>query len=134
MAVDFTEQVAKVKTSNQTKYTEPKAKCIDYIFLNIHEKITLNTLAKEVNLTSKYLSFLFHKETKQTLSSFIEDRKINEAKNLLIYSQYSYSQISNDLSFNSHSYFISVFKKKVGMTPKDYRLRYSKSSWEVSRL
>ena len=124
MAVDFTMRVAKAKNSKQSIFTKPVSSCIDYISRNIHSKITLDTLAKEVNLTSKYLSYLFSKETGQTLSSFIEDKKINEAKNLLTYSKYSYSHISHYLSFYSHSYFISVFKKKVGMTPKEYRERY----------
>lgn len=129
MAIDFTERVAQAKALNQHEYIKPISKCIDYIFRNINNKITLNTLAKLVNLTPKYLSFLFHKETGRTLSSFIEDEKINQAKNLLIYSQYTYSEISNYLSFNSQSYFISVFKRKVGNTPKEYRERYYQPKW-----
>lgn len=129
MAVNFTERVAEAKTSKQPVYIKPISQCIDYIYRNIHNKITLNTLAKEVNLTPKYLSYLFHKETGQTLSSFIESKRINEAKNLLVYSQYSYSHISNYLSFNSQSYLISIFKKNVGMTPKEYREKYSKTNW-----
>lgn len=129
MAVDFTERVAEAKASKKPDYIKPISNCIDYVFRNIHNKITLNTLAKEVNLTPKYLSYLFHKETGQTLSSFIEDIRINKAKNLLIYSEYSYNHISHYLSFYSQSYFISIFKKKVGMTPKEYRERYSQSSW-----
>lgn len=129
MAVDFTERVSEAKSSNQQVYIKPISICIDYISKNIHNKITLNTLAKEVNLTPKYLSSLFRKETGQTLSSFIENIRINAAKKLLIYSQYSYSHISHSLSFYSQSYFISTFKKKVGMTPKEYRERYSQSNW-----
>lgn len=128
MAIDFTERVAEAKISKQPGFSKPISKCIDYITRNVHRKISLKTLAKEVNLTPKYLSWLFKKETAQTLSSFMEDTRINEAKKLLIYSQYSYSEISSYLSFNSQSYFISVFKKRVEMTPKEYREKYSKSS------
>lgn len=129
MAMDFTERVAEAKASKKSAYIKPISTCIDYILKNIHEKITLNTLAEEVDLTPKYLSYLFRKETGQTLSSFIEDIRINRAKNLLVYSQYSYSHISHYLSFYSQSYFISIFKKKVGMTPKKYRERYSQTNW-----
>jgi len=125
MAVDFTERVAKAQTSIQPVYTLPISKCMDYISRNIHNKISLTALAKEVNLTPKYLSSLFRKETSQTLCSFIEDKRIKAAKDLLIYSQYSYSYISHYLSFYSQSYFISVFRKNVGMTPKEYRAKYS---------
>ncbi len=125
MAIDFTQRVANAKNLNQPIYTQPVTKCIHYILRNLHTKMTLNTLAKEVNLTPKYLSSLFRKETGQTLCSFIEDKRIKEAKDLLIYSQYTYSYISHYLSFYSQSYFISVFRKNVGMTPKEYRTKYS---------
>lgn len=133
MAVDFTLQVAKAKAAKQPVYSEPVSKCMEYIFLNIHNRISLDSLSKEVNLTPKYLSWLFHRETGMTLSAFIEEKRIQEAKNLLIYSNYSYNQISNYLSFNSQSYFISVFKKNTGITPKEYRRSFSRSSWEVKK-
>ncbi len=130
MALDFTEQVAKAKAAKHT-YSEAVTRCIDYIFKNIYTKITLTALAEEVHLSPKYLSCLFCRETGQTLSSYMEDKRLTEAKNLLVYSQYSYSEISSYLSYNTQSYFICVFKKKTGMTPKEYRKRYSNTSWEV---
>jgi AraC-like DNA-binding protein len=131
MAVDFTQQVARVRSSRQPSYTEPVSRCVDYIRLHIQEKISLDHLARLTNLTPKYLSRLFRGETGQTLSSFIESSRIDEAKSLLVYSRYSYSRISEYLSFSSHSYFISVFKRRVGMTPREFRLRYSQASWEI---
>jgi AraC-like DNA-binding protein len=134
MAVDFTEHVAKAKEGKHPAYLEPINKCIELIYKNLHQRITLNMLAIEVHLTPKYLSHLFHKETGQTLTEFIEAKRIEEAKNLLIYSQYSYSKISTYLCFNSHSYFISVFKKRVGITPKEYRIKYTMPAWRVTCL
>jgi len=133
MAMDFTEQVAQLRASRQPSYTEPVARCIEYIRFHIQEKISLDNLARLTSLTPKYLSLLFRKETGRTLSDFIESSRIDEAKNLLVYSRYSYSQISEYLSFSSHSYFISVFKKREGMTPREYRLRFSPSVWDIGR-
>ena len=126
MAIDFTMRVAEIKASKQPKHIKPISKCIDYIMRNINNKITLDALSQEVDLTPKYLSYLFKKETGKTLSYFIEEKRINESKNLLTYSQYTYSSISNRLAFSSQSYFISIFKKHVGMTPKEYRDKFSK--------
>ncbi len=126
MALDFTTRVAESKASNQHDYIKPISKCIDYIMRNKNNKITLDKLSDEVNLTPKYLSYLFRKETGQTISHFIEEKRINEAKNLLAFSQYSYSHISHSLSFSSQSYFISKFKKHVGITPKEYREKHSR--------
>lgn len=129
MAVDFTCRVAQTRAAALPVYSKPISQCIDYIYKNSHSKIPLPLLAKEVNLTPKYLSALFHKETGQTLSSFIDRKRISEAKNLLVYSQYSYSRIAQYLAFSSQSYFISVFKRYTGMTPKEYRAKYSRSVW-----
>lgn len=125
MAVDFTEQVAKAKAAKKPVYSTAVTKCMNYISRHIHDKITLEALSSEINLTPKYLSWLFCTETGQTLSSYIETQKIEEAKNLLIYSSYTYSDISNSLSYNSQSYFITVFKKQTGITPKEFRKWYS---------
>ncbi len=129
IALDFTEHVMEAKSRNNPEYSQPIKKSIDYIFSNLHNKINLTTLAKAANTTPKYLSFLFHKETGQTISSFIIEAKINRAKNLLIYSEFSYNDISQYLLFSSQSYFISNFRKLVGMTLKKYRNLYSKSKW-----
>lgn len=126
MAVDFTQRVAELKASKINSYSKAVKMCIDYIHKNNHNKISLEMLANNVNLTPKYLSALFNKETGQTISAYIERSRINEAKNLLVFSAYSYSQICQSLSFCSQSYFISVFKKNIGITPKEYREKYAK--------
>ncbi len=121
MAIDFTQHVAKAQTKAVKTYSLPVTCCIDRILLNLHHKISLTELAREVGLTPKYLSCLFHKETGTKLSTFIEEKRIEEAKNLLAFSQYPLNRISEYLAFTSQSYFISVFKRKTGMTPKVYR-------------
>ena len=121
MAVDFTTRVHESKQNKLPAYSRPVIKCIEYIAQNTHQKLTLDILADQVGLTPKYLSFLFHKETGSPLRVYVEQQKIQEAKNLLLYTQYSYSEISEYLAFSSQSHFISVFKKNIGMTPKEFR-------------
>lgn len=129
MALDFTKRVAKVKELQQASYSKAIAVCIDYIVGNIQNKISLDDLASHTNLTPKYLSALFRKETGQTIRSFILDAKMEKAKNLLAYSQFTYSEISQYLSFYSQSHFISMFKRQIGMTPKEFRDKNYKTSW-----
>lgn len=105
--------------------------CIDYIFEHLHSAITIKELANHVHLNPNYLSLLFKKEVGITIASYIRNKKIETAKNLLRYSDYSYVDISNYLAFNSHSHFILVFKKQVGMTPKQYRLKFYRSKWKI---
>ena len=95
--------------------------CIDYITDHLHDNITVPELAEHVNLTVKYLSKLFKKEMGYSINEHIRRLKVEEAKSLLRYSYKSSLEIATDLGFTSHSYFITVFKKETGMTPREYR-------------
>jgi len=101
--------------------------CIDYINQNLHNNITVSELAEHVSLNETYLSKLFKKEMGCTVSEFIRDKKIEEACWLLRFTDKSSIEIATDLSFSSHSYFISVFKKVMTITPKEYRNRQFRS-------
>ena len=94
---------------------------VDYIRQNIHDNITVAELAEKVDLNETYLSKLFKKEMGCTVSEYIRNEKIEEACYLLRYTDKTSIEIASDLSFSSHSYFISVFKKVKGVTPKEYR-------------
>ena len=58
--------------------------------------------------------------------------KIEAAKNMLRFSDYSLIDIANYLAFSPQSHFSLIFQKQVGMTPKKYREQYSGTSWKDS--
>ena len=68
------------------------------------------------------------------ISEYILNLKIEKAKNLLQYSDYSIVDISNYLAFSSQSHFIQVFQKKTGTTPHKYRTKYFRSNWHPSSV
>ena len=80
----------------------------------------------------RYLSRLFKKETGISVSAYIREQKIEIAKNLLRYSDYSMIDIANRLSFSSQSHFIQQFREAVGMTPKKYRDEHYMVQWETN--
>ncbi len=110
-------------------YSKPILVCIDLIYENLHNKITLNDLAEKAGLSAPYLSKLFRKEVGITVSKYISQKRIEAAQNLLKYSDYSCIEISNYLCFNSESYFIQVFKSYTKLTPKEYRERFFRAYW-----
>lgn len=126
MAIDFTTRVHQSKANKRNLYSAIISSCFDYIQRHLHEKITLNDMANYVHLTPKYLSWLFKQETQKNIIQVIESSKIEEAKRLLLYTDYSTSFISDALAFNSQSYFTAVFKKNVQLTPNRYRLMHKK--------
>ena len=108
----------------QNRYPKAITMCLDYIYDNLHRKITLEMLAEKVSLSPAYLSKLFHKETGMTVSGYIIKKRIEAAENMLKFSEYSCLEISEYLCFSSESHFIQVFKKHTGYTPKNYRERF----------
>jgi len=102
-------------------YSKPIAQCIDYIYDNLHNKITLEELADASELSTSYVSKLFHREVGITIAQYIQNKKIDAAKNLLAFTEYSTIEIANYLRFSSESYFINVFRKNCGLTPKKFR-------------
>ena len=107
---------------SSSRYSKAIQLAIDYIYENLHEKIMIADIAAKTNLSESYISRLFHKETGVSISTYIINKRVEAAKNLLIYTDYSTSDISNFLNFSSESHFISTFKKLTNQTPKKFRL------------
>ena len=82
---------------------------------------TIEYLANGCHLSSNYLSDLLSKETGRSAKEHINDFLMDRAKNLLISSTDSVSDIAYSLGFNYPHYFSRIFKKKTGKTPQEYR-------------
>ena len=96
-------------------------RCTDYIYEHLHENVTLEQLAKREKLNPSYLSKMFSKELGVGIKDYIIGAKINTAKNILRYSEFSILDISISLGYSSQSAFTAAFRKLTGMTPKKYR-------------
>lgn len=129
MVMDYTEKMRKYSRSDtNSKHINV---CKEYIYSHIKERITIEDLADELGVSSGYLSRLFKKETGVSVSAYIRRQKIDMAKNLLRFSDYSMIEIANRLSFSSQSHFIQQFREVVGMTPKKYRDEYYMVQWDI---
>lgn len=78
-------------------------------------------LAEQVHLSAHYLSDLLKKETGRSAKEHVNDFVVEKAKNLLLGSNDSVSEIAFALGFNYPHYFSRLFKSKTGKTPKEYR-------------
>lgn len=128
MIFDFAERMRAIKKKNI--YSKKIVQSLDYIHAHLHEKIMVDDLAEELELNKTYLCTLFKKETGLTIAQYIENERIEAAKNMLTYSDYSFIDISNYLNFNSHSHFIKVFKKHTGMTPREFSNKHYRAHWQ----
>ena len=119
MVIDYAEKMRRyLRKDTNSKHINA---CKEYIYAHIKERITIEDLAEEFGVSAGYLSRLFKKETGISVSAYIRAQKIEIAKNLLRFSDYSMIEIANRLSFSSQSHFIQQFRESVGMTPKKYQ-------------
>ena len=132
---EYTRMVKELKEQKEGTLEKDKNphinKCKDYIFSHLHGRISVQEIADALGLNAAYLSELFHECEKVTLTEYIRREKINLAKNLLIYSRYSYSEISTYLGFSSQSHLGKYFKSSTGMTMRQYRNVYGMKEFDA---
>lgn len=93
----------------------------EYIAENYMYKIGRNEIAGVFYLTPEYLAKLYKKKTGITVKEYINEHRINKAKELLSNKEINISNIAEEVGFESFSYFSTVFKKSTGLSPKEYR-------------
>lgn len=121
----LTYYVKQVAAHRRTAVTsKPVIQCMDYIYYHLHENVNGTILAEITGLNRSYLSTLFHKETGMTISDYIMSKKMEATENMLKYSDYTLTEISEFLNFSSYSYLAKVFRELHGMSPREYRMRY----------
>lgn len=104
------------------KYTEIIEKAKIYIQENYqNEEMSLQSVASNVNVSSNHFSAIFRKETGETFIDYLTEVRMNKAKDLLTCTSMKTSEIGFEVGYRDPHYFSYIFKKMVGMSPKDYR-------------
>ena len=96
-------------------------KCVHQIHFHYAEPLSLEILAQANAVSSSYLSNLFHKETGQTVTAFINETRINRSLLLLNSTTLSIQDIALQCGFTDANYYTRTFKKLKGITPLNYR-------------
>lgn len=102
-------------------YSEITTKVLKKIETSFKEELSLEETANAVNVTPQYLSKLFKEETGKSFKELIIELRISEAKKLLKNSDLSIRKIAYEIGYNDPNYFIRIFKKNTGLTPKEYQ-------------
>jgi len=84
---------------------------------------SVNAIANELNTSARYLSDLLKQETRKTALEHIHIFLIDEAKNLLLGTENTIAETAYQLGFENPPYFSRLFKKEVGLTPLEFRLK-----------
>ncbi len=97
-----------------------------YIETNYHDKITLDSLAENCNLTKYYLSHKFSELYRISPMAYLTEVRIAAAKDLLNTTNHSIEEIASVTGFSSSSYFSQTFQKHCQMSAQQYRKSHSK--------
>ncbi len=121
------------KKERKTPDREPESgkelirqKILPYIEENLSEPFTVSDLADSVGLNPQYMMRTFKKLTGLSVLEYVTDRKIKKAKELLLTTDTSIEQISEELGYFNYSYFFKMFKRAEGISPGQYRKEYGK--------
>lgn len=92
-----------------------------YIDECLSEKLRLPDIAAQIFIHPDYLSVLFKKETGETITRYIQKRRVQEACRFLRFSNFPITDIAGYFQFSSQSAFTKIFKQFQNLTPKQYR-------------
>ena len=92
-----------------------------YIRDHLQQEITMMEMADLCHLSPSYFSRTFNKETGESFVNYISSRRIQLAKELLLETGKSISQIAEEVGYDNISHFTAVFKRTEGITPSAYR-------------
>ena len=114
---DYEEEIAKTSTLIQ--------RINAYVHEHYQENIGRNEFAGVFYLAPEYLGKLYHKKTGKYLHDYIRECRIERAKELLRSEDILVSDVARAVGIDNFSYFSTLFKKYVGVTPNEYR-----QSWQ----
>lgn len=118
-------QSTKSSPQRSTKKGSPVVeKVLYFIATNFRNSIGLQEVAKEVNFSPAYLTDLIRRETGKTVGSWIVERRMTEARHLLLATDLPVNQIAESVGYFDSSYFIRLFRRLNGTTPQAWRLLY----------
>jgi AraC-like DNA-binding protein len=110
-----------IDNNNKSAYKNDIKKIIAFLEERYQDNITLDDIAKEVNISRYHLLRVFKSETGKTPFEFLNDIKIEHAKKLLVNKKFNMTEISSLCGFTNASHFSVVFKKKTGSTPSEFK-------------
>jgi YesN/AraC family two-component response regulator len=121
MADMFRDYCRLVRKHSMQGYSPIVRKTVLMITADLSADLSLNALAEAQNVSPGYLATIFKKETAQTISEFIREKRIKHAMHLLSTTHLQIQSIAIHCGVMDVQYFSKIFKKAVGKTPKEYR-------------
>lgn len=110
-----------MQTADGDNVSKIAERVITYVGAHLNEKLTNATVASQLNYHPNYISRVMRELTGMSLHSYVLDRRICKAIDLLESTTLSITDIAADTGFGDVSHFSKLFRKKTGKCPTDFR-------------
>lgn len=98
----------------------------DYLLRHVGDPISVGELAREFGYHEKYFSALFKEKTGQSVKRYVDGRKVERAKYLLLNTDAYVAEIAEHLGYGDVQNLYHLFKKYLDCTPTEFREQYCK--------
>ncbi len=123
----FSALLEAIETAKTSPFIEhPKvAFCKQYIHNHLNDPtLCVKTLARQAECSPNYLSSLFHAHTGDRLANFLNTRRLERVKDLLIHSTLNIAEIARACGYADPAYMTRIFVKAFHLCPRQYRARH----------
>ena len=110
-----------VRKHSSKHYSPPIQKTLAYIDADLTGDLSLRALSSMQGISNSYLSALFKKETGQTITDYVNKKRVQRAVQLLSTTKLQIQTISQYCGISDVNYFSKIFKKYTNKTPKEFR-------------
>lgn len=94
---------------------------IEYITNNYEKELSIESISRNLNISKYHLCHLFKDTTNQTINSYISKLRCEQAKLLLLNSNFTINEVANTCGFTDPSYFTKIYRKIFNKTPSEER-------------
>jgi len=124
----------KVVAADESVGTQLIDKAIDFMSKKTEQVITLEDIAKTVNLSTAHFSSIFKKKTGFSPIEYFNHLKVQKACQYLLFSDLRVKEVAYKLGINDPYYFSRLFSKVMGTSPNEYRSRSNPTNSKPTAL
>lgn len=114
-------EITKREPDESENYDKLTRNIVEILKNSIYGKVTVENICQELGFSRAYVSARFKEKSGKTITEYLSDLKIREAKYLIRKDQHTITEIAEFLCFENPQYFCRVFKKITKMTPTQYK-------------
>lgn len=125
----FQEAVRQLSAGVESQFATPASACAEqaaaYLRNHYREEVTAERLGDALNFHPVYVARCMRKEYGLSPMAYLLQYRIEQSKLLLMQTDYPISRIAEEVGFNQTPYFSSCFLRTEGLSPRQYRQRFS---------